>query len=356
LTLAGPTKLSIGRRRAIDNRMIRDMVLVTARMIVLSLLPLLVIPTHARKQEKVCEVVARVNGESITQHAYVAALRDDRGDLSWQMVLRGKSEREIDAELERSKLSLLDDLIDELLLAQRGKQLGFDADVELKRIQELVPPGYRDYCPQSDAALRRQGIDLEEARASGRRQALGQRAIQVELFEPILNSITDGEQRDFYDNHKEKFMLPATVTLSEVFLPFRGQSEPEVAQRTVKLLAELRAGADSFKAVAQNTPALRPSYETKGSLGMFRLSELKESLAIDLVKINPGEFTALQLDNGYQINRLDARMSATVRSFDDPMTRVAVSRFITMSRAVGLRKSYIAGLREKARIEVCPAR
>src|SRR6266487_5278644 len=133
--------------------MIGDMVLVMPRMIVLSLLLLLVIPTHAQKQEKVCEVVARVNGDTITRHAYLAALRDDREDPSWQMVLRGKSEKEIDAELERSNPSLLDDLIDELLLAQRGKELGFDANVELKRIEELIPPGYRDYFPQFDDAL-----------------------------------------------------------------------------------------------------------------------------------------------------------------------------------------------------------
>ena len=338
--------------------MMHDMASAVTRTFVLSLLPLLAIPTHARKQEKICEVVARVNGDTITRHAYLAALRDYRGDLSWQMVLRGNGEREIDAELERSKPSLLDDLIDELLLAQRGRELGFDADVELKMIEELIPPGYRDRFPQFefDDALRRQGIDLEEVRASRRRQALGQRAIQVDLLEPIFNSITDGERRDFYDNHKEKFMLPATVTLSEVFLPFRGQSEPEVAQRTVKLLAELRAGADFFKAVAQNTPALRPSYETRGSLGTLRLDELKKSIAVELAKINPGEFTSLQLDSGHQIIRLDARMPATVRSFEDPMTQMAVARFIATSRAAGICKSYIAGLREKARIEVCPVR
>ncbi len=332
------------------------MVLVMPRMIVLSLLLRLVRPTHAQKQEKVCEVVARVNGDTITRHAYLAALRDDREDPSWQMVLRGKSEKEIDAELERSNPSLLDDLIDELLLAQRGKELGFDANVELKRIEELIPPGYRDYFPQFDDALRRQGIDLEEARASGRRQALGQRAIQVEVLEPIFSSITYGERRHFYDNHKEKFMLPAKVTLSEVFLPFQGQSESEVAQRAVKLLAELRAGADFFKAVADNTPAARPSYETRGSLGTLRLDELKKSLTIGLPKINPGDFTSLQLDSGYQIIRLDGRMPATPRSFEDPMTQVSVSRFIAISRAAGVRKSYIARLREKAKIEVCPVR
>jgi len=159
-----------------------------------------------------------------------------------------------------------------------------------------------------------------------------------------------------HEKHKEKFMLPATVTLSEVFLPFRGQSETEVAQRTVKLLGELRAGADFFKAVAQNTPTARPSHGKRGSIGTFRLDELKDSLAIELAKLNPGEFTQLQLDSGYQIIRLDARMPATPRSLEDPMTQVSVSRFITMSRAVGIRKSYIAGLRDKARIEVCPVR
>ena len=348
----------MGRQRAKKQRMIRCMVLVTARMLVLSLLPLLVIPTHARKQEKVCEVVARVNGESITKPAYLAALKDYRENLARQTEMKGKGEKEIDAELERRKTPVLDDLVDEFLLAQRGRELGFDADVELKRIEELIPPGYRDPFPQFefDDALRRQGIDLEEVRASSRRQALGQRAIQVDLLEPIFNSITDGERRDFYDNHKADFMLPATVTLSEVFLPFRGQSESEVALRTVKLLAELRAGADFFKAVAQNTPALRPSYETKGSIGTFRLDELKQSVALDLAKINPGEFTTQELDNGHQIIRLDARMPATPRSFEDPMTQMAVSRFITMSRAAGIRKSYLAGLRKKARIEVCPVR
>jgi len=88
----------------------------------------------------------------------------------------------------------------------------------------------------------------------------------------------------------------------------------------------------------------------------LRLDELKKSIAVELAKINLGEFTSLHVDGGYQIIRLDARMPATPRSFEDPMTQVSVSRFIAISRAAGVRKSYIAGLREKAIIEVCPVR
>ena len=58
--------------------MLDDMAFLTTRMFVLSLLPLLVIPTHAQKQERPCNVVARVNGDIITEQAYLAALKDFR--------------------------------------------------------------------------------------------------------------------------------------------------------------------------------------------------------------------------------------------------------------------------------------
>ena len=330
-----------------------DMALAMTRMCVLCLLPLLVIPAHAQKKEKACEVVARVNGHPITEAAYLAALRDYRKDFSWQMEMQSKSQREIDAELARRKPTLLDDLIDEFLLAQRGNELGFDGDGELKRIENAIDPDYRDNFPLLDETVREQGIYLE-LHAARRRQALGQRAIQIEILEPIFHSITDSERRDYYDNHKEKFMLPSTVTLSELFLPFDGHSEAEVKERAHQLLSGLRAGADFFKAVAENSSESRPSYRKRGSLGSFRLDEIKESLAVDLARVNPGEFTQpMQLGAGYQIIRLDERTPETPRSYEDPMTQEEVFRPITMSRAERIRKSYLARLRENARIEVC---
>ena len=149
-------------------------------------------------------------------------------------------------------------------------------------------------------------------------------------------------------------MLPSTVTLSELFLPFDGHSEAEVKERAHQLLSGLRAGADFFKAVAENSSESRPSYRKRGSLGSFRLDEIKESLAVDLARVNPGEFTQpMQLGAGYQIIRLDERTPETPRSYEDPMTQEEVFRPITMSRAERIRKSYLARLRENARIEVC---
>ncbi len=330
----------------------RDLTLLRA--LALSLLPLLVIPAHGQRQEKACPVVARVNGETITREAYLAVLRDYRVDFSWPMLLHGKSQSEIDAELERDKPSLLDDLIDELVLAQRGRELGFDGDVELKRFEDGIPPGYGDSNLLFGLDHRKELIDVEQAQASRRRDALGERAIWEDMFKPIIHSITDHERRDFYDNHIDRFMLPAKVTLSEVFIPFIGHSESEVAQRAGRLLAELQAGADFLTAVAENTPTSRPSYAKKGLIGTFRPDELRSDLAADIEKLKPGEFALQQLGDGYQIIRVDSRTPAMPRSYDDPLTQVEATRFIATERTAGLRKDYISGLRQKATIELCP--
>jgi parvulin-like peptidyl-prolyl isomerase len=315
------------------------------------LLPLLAIPAHGLRQGRVCPVVARVNGEIITRQAYLAVLRDYRIDFSWPMVLHGKSQNEIDAELEHSRPSLLDDLIDELILAQRGKELGFDADVELKRLEDVIPPGYRDSIVLFGG---KELIDVEQAQASRRRQALGERAIQEEVFEPIFHSITDNERRGFYDNHKEEFVLPSLVTLSEIFLPFSANSESEIAKRAGRLLAELRSGAEFLRAVAENTPASRPSYAKKGLIGTFRPDELRHDLAVDLEQLKPGEFSLQHLGDGYQVIRVDSRTPATTRSYEDPMTKDAAARLLTMERVMKTRKGYIAALRQKVTIELCP--
>ena len=80
-------------------------------------------------------------------------------------------------------------------------------------------------------------------------------------------------------------------------------------------------------------------------------------VVVDLAKLNSGEFTEpMRYDDGYQIIRVDARRPKTPRSYEGPLTKAAASRSITMERAAGIRKSYIARLREKARIELCPVR
>src|SRR5712691_3262966 len=73
---------------------------------------------RAQEPELVNESVARVNNDIITRADYLNALRDFKEELARQMQQSGKSEADVNAEYERMKSTVLDYLIDDLLLEQ----------------------------------------------------------------------------------------------------------------------------------------------------------------------------------------------------------------------------------------------
>jgi len=71
---------------------------------------------RAQEPELISEIVARVNNDIITRADYLNAIRDFKEELSRQMHEAGKKDAEVDAEFERLKGTVLDYLIDDLLL------------------------------------------------------------------------------------------------------------------------------------------------------------------------------------------------------------------------------------------------
>ena len=73
---------------------------------------------RAQEPELVNEIVARINNDIITRNDYLNALNDFKAELTRQMQKAGKGEAEIEAEFEKRKSSVLDILIENLLLEQ----------------------------------------------------------------------------------------------------------------------------------------------------------------------------------------------------------------------------------------------
>src|SRR5215211_4365735 len=78
--------------------------------------------TSARAQEPtlVTEIVARINNDIITSADYNEALRAFREELTRQLTQQNKSQADIDSEYERLKSTVLDYLIEDLLLEQKA--------------------------------------------------------------------------------------------------------------------------------------------------------------------------------------------------------------------------------------------
>jgi peptidyl-prolyl cis-trans isomerase SurA len=309
---------------------------------------------RAQEPELVNEIVARVNNEIITRADYLKALADFKEELSRQLQQQGKAEADITAEYERLKPTILDMMIDDMLLEQKAKELGLDveADINQEMAEIAKQNGFKNVI-EFEQALSQQGIAPEQARASLRKRLQQQYVVQREVLAPIFQSLSEKDRRAFYEKNKNYFTTPGEVSLSEIFLPLEGHTAAEVEQRARRVVAEVRAGQNFVEAVRANSPASRASREQNGKLGTFKPGELKEDIAAAVKDLKPGDVTEpIRLQDGYQIIRVDDRKPSIVRPYEDPEVQNIVGRAATMERADEGRKKYLARLREEAFIKI----
>ncbi|MGH9760577.1 MAG: peptidylprolyl isomerase, partial [Blastocatellia bacterium] len=307
---------------------------------------------RAQEPELVNEIVARVNDDIITRQDYIQALKDFREELGKQM--SGKSDAEVQTEYDKLKPTVLDLMIEDMLLEQKAKELGIDVEAEVN--EEMTQIAKENGLPTAidfEKALKAQGIDPETARAAIRKRLQHQYVLQKEVLQPIYQSLTDSEKQEYYAAHKEQFTVPGEVVLSEIYIPLEGSTATDIEQRAGRLVAELRAGGDWNKAVQQNSPPNRPSRAQNGKLGSFKLEDLKTDIKAAIENLKPGDVTEpIRLQEGYQILKLDERKAALVRGLDEQEVQRALGNMMTMQKAEEERKKYVAQLKTQAYIYI----
>ncbi len=299
-------------------------------------------------------IAARVNNDIITRGDYVNAVRDFKEELTRQMQQQGKNQSDIDAEFEKLRPTVMDLLIEDLLLEQRAKEVGIEVEAEVNQqmIEIAKENGFKNLI-DFEEALKKQGVDPEAARTSLRKKLLQQIVIQREVWTPIFQSISDKERREFYDKNKDGFTIPGEVVLSEIFLPLEGHTGTEVEQRARRLVTELRAGADFVEAVKNNSPSSRASRAQNGKLGAFKVTDLKPDLTAAIADLKPaGVSEPIRLQDGYQIVRLDDRKQPVLRKYEDAEVQRVIGNNVVAGRAEEARKKYMEKLREEAYVEI----
>jgi peptidyl-prolyl cis-trans isomerase SurA len=308
--------------------------------------------TRAQEPELVNEIVARVNSDIITRADYLNALKDLRDQLTREMA--GKSEDQINAEYERIKPTVLDYMIENILLEQKAKELNIDVEAEVnQRMAEIAKDNGLPNVLAFENELKKQGVDPEGARGQIRKGLQQQYVVQREVLSPIFQRLNDKERREFYEKYKDKFTTQGEITISEIFLPLEGHTANEVEQRAKRLVAEIRAGKSFTDAVQANSPATRGSRAQNGKVGTFKQGELKEDIAAATSSLKAGEITEpIRLQDGFQIIRVDEKKVPTVLPFENPEVQNAVGRGATMEKAEEARKKYLKKLREDAFVEI----
>ena len=320
-------------------------------------------PPAARAQEEgvpkvIDEVIAQVNTEVITLSMLRQEMKDAAGALAQS---RGITLEQAQAEIAKKQTEMIVTLINEQLLLQKGKELGFADNVEKEvngRMLEVMKQEGLKTIEQLEQAMRNSGVDPATVRQQLRAEVMKQAVLQSEVNAKLYWGLTETELKNYYAAHQEKFRKPETFTLSEIYLSTAGKDEAEVKARAQQIVAQLRGGAD-FAATAkvaserEDENHERVAVKSGGKLRSFTLDDISNPEVLAAIKsLKVGSVTdPLKLPDGYTILRVDDRTPGGPPSYDERRVREAIAN----ERLEQERKNYLASLRRDAYVEVSPA-
>lgn len=312
------------------------------------------------------QVLVKVNGEILTktdlEARQVSALRQrlrqnvNASDL--------KTDQELRKALDEITPQILVDTVDELLLMQRGKELGYRmTDDQFQNIlQNIRKENKLEDDAQFQAALKQEGLTLEELRKSLERQMIFSRVQQVEVYSRI--AITDGEARAYYDAHRTEFTTPSNLTIREILVevaqaaapagdpkaqPLFSVASDDEAKERAEALRKRAIGGEDFAQLAA-TESAAASKANGGLIGPISKDELAPSMAELFDKMKPGEVSApVRTQRGYQIFKLESATPTEVLDFDRARDQIANKVFA--QKRQGELDRYLRRLRSQAIIE-----
>jgi parvulin-like peptidyl-prolyl isomerase len=299
------------------------------------------------------QVLVKVNGDIISKTEFearqVAALRN-RPELA----NASPASLELQKAIAETTPDLILDAVDELLLVQRGRELGYTLGDE--QFNQILTNIRESNNLQDEArfqeALKQEGMTLADLRRQLERQMLVQQVQRADLVAKL--SVTEEEAKAYYDAHRGEFTTPAEVTLREILIEvpttekgINVAQDDEMRGKAEEIRKRLLAG-EPFPRLAADFSAAS-SKANGGLIGPLRLDELATPLQERLAKMKIGDITdVLRTQRGYQILKLESRTETRIRSFEDARTDIGDK--VMDQKLEAERQRYLDRLRAQATI------
>jgi peptidyl-prolyl cis-trans isomerase SurA len=311
-------------------------------------------PTRA---EIIEQVLVKVNGDIITktelEARQVSTIRQRlQGQVDAEALKNDENLKKVLAEVTPQ---LIVGAIDELLLLQRGREMGLRLGDE--QFKAVVANIRKDQGLQDDAkfqaALAQENMTMDDLRRQLERQMLVEQVQRQEVGSKL--NITEEEARQYYARHPEEFTEPASITLREIFVEVpTTNAGVNVAQDDAgkKKITDLRAralkGEDFAKLAAETSES--PSKANGGLIGPFARSDMSPQLQQMIDTMKQGDITLpMRTTKGYQIFKLETMTAATQQPFDS--VRDLISDKVAGARTQTEMRKFLARLRAQAIIE-----
>ena len=299
------------------------------------------------------QVLVKVNGEIITktelEARQIAALRQKNPNF------RPDNDQALQKALAEVTPGIIVDAVDEMLMVQRGKELGYTMTAD--RFNSIVENIKKENKIESDdalqAALKQEGMTMADLRRQLERTMLVQQVQQTEILQKL--QVTDTELKAYYEARKEEFATVPQITLREITInvPTTAQGI-NVAQDDA---AKAKAEEVRVKIVAGEPFArLAADYSDSGSkangglVGPLSRSDLSDDLQKAIAGLKTDDVTpVLRTTRGYQIIKIEALQTSTTKTFEDARSEIADK--IANEKRQGEYLKFIARLRAEAIID-----
>lgn len=300
------------------------------------------------------QILVKVNGEIITktdlEQRQISAIRQ-RPEVQ---NMRG-DDAALAKLLSEVTPQVILEAVDELLLLQRGKELGYAmGDDQFKSILENIRKENKiETDEQFQQALQQEGMTMLDLRRQLEKQMLVSRVQQAEVMGKI--SVSDDEVKSYYETHQAEFSSQPQVTLREILIAVPTTEggvnvaiDEAARERANEVHKRITAGEPFPRMAADASDS--PSKANGGLLGDIPWTDISPELQKELQPLKAGQITrVLRTSRGYQILKVDARNDGTTRTLEEAREDVS-NKVFDGKRRVEFQK-YLVRLRGQAIIE-----
>jgi peptidyl-prolyl cis-trans isomerase SurA len=296
------------------------------------------------------QVVARVNGDIISQDEVEKFTRELAAELKQQ----GANGAQLQQELTKREKDVLRDRIDELLLIQKGKELNVNVDSELSKYTANLQrqSGLTDVDKFHEWIRQQSGMSYEDFISETKNQLLTREVIGEEVGRHI--AITPKEIEDYYNTHKQDFVREEKVYVSEILISTEGKDAAgaAAAEKKAKQISEQAKHGERFSDLARDNSDATTAKDG-GALGGYKKGELMKSLEDAVWNLPKGGVTApVRIATGFEILKVDDHTKAGLEPLAD--AKPEIENMLYGPKMQPKVRDYLTQLRKQAFLQIKP--
>jgi len=312
--------------------------------------------TVAPRAEIFEQILVKVNGDIFTksdlEQRQVAMLRQKGQQVDPKNDPKNEQLRKA---LDEITPQIMVDVVDEMLLAQRGKELGYRlSDEQFRSVVESIKKENKiETEEQLQAALKSENMTMADLRRNLEKSMIIQKVQQNEVTTKI--GVTEEEARAYYAAHQNEFTSVPSVTLREVLIATTDSkgnvlgSDDQAQARAQAIRTRVTTGGENFEKLAGEISD-SPSKANAGLIGPLSVNDISPDLRKLIESMKAGDVSEpVRTPRGYQLLKLEAITATTTLPLDKAREQIS-ERVFTDKRKAEFQK-YLEKLRAQAIIE-----